>query len=64
MSPISQKLSLSRRWMRSRGNPTLSAQISSASSSEVWTVTQMRSPSRPSTSVTNSHAHGMASALK
>ena len=64
VSPISQKLSLSSRWMRSRGTPTPSAQMSSASSSEMWQVIQSRSPSSPSTSVTNSQAHGMASALK
>ena len=64
VSPISQKLSLSRRWMRSRGTPTPSAQMSSASSSETWHVIQIRSPSTPRVSVTNSHAHGMASVLK
>ena len=42
--------------MRSTGTPTSSCQISSASSSLTWTVTQMRSASSPSTSVTNSHA--------
>ena len=46
------------------GRRPTSAQISSASSSETWQVIQMRSPSRPRTSVMNSHAHGMASALK
>ena len=65
VSPICQKLSASpRRWMRSIGTPTASCQICSASSSEVCTVIQMRSPSSPSVSVTSSHAHGMASALK
>ena len=50
--------------MRSIGTPTTSCQICSASSSEVWTVIQMRSPSKPRSSVTYSHAHGMASSLK
>ncbi len=63
-SPISQKLSAPSRWIRSVGKPTASAQISWASSSLVWMVTQMRSPSRPRTSVSSSQDHGMASALK
>ena len=50
--------------MRSRREADDVGQIASASSSLTWTVTQMRSPSRPSTSVTNSHAHGMASVLE
>ncbi len=55
VSPICQKLSLSpRRWMRSIGTPTTSCQIFSASSSLSWTVIQMRSPSKPHTSVTSS----------
>ena len=33
--------------MRSIGTPTISCQIASASSSDSWTVTQMRSPSNP-----------------
>ncbi len=64
MSPISQKLSLSRRWMRSIGKPTSSTHSATASSSSTWQVTQMRSPSRPSVSVENSQAQRMASALK
>ncbi len=46
------------------GMPTSSCQSASASSSVSWTVTQMRSPSSPVTSVTNSHAQAMACALK
>ena len=65
VSPICQKLSASpRRWMRSMGTPTASCQISSASSSEVCTVIQRRSPSNPRSSVTYSHAQGMAFSLK
>ena len=40
--------------MRSIGTPTTSCQIFSASSSLSWTVIQMRSPSKPQTSVTSS----------
>jgi hypothetical protein len=65
VSPICQKLSASpRRWMRSIGTPTTSCQICSASSSEVCTVIQMRSPSKPRSSVVYSQAQGMASSLK
>ncbi len=65
VSPICQKLSLSpRRWIRSFGSPDTSSQISSASSSDRWTVTHSFSGSKPSTLVVKSHAHGMASALK
>ena len=65
VSPICQKLSLSPiRWMRAIGTPTRSCQICSASSSLSWTVIQIRSPSKPSTSVVYSQAHGMAFSLK
>ncbi|CAB4912516.1 unannotated protein [freshwater metagenome] len=64
VSPISQKLSLSSRWILLGSRPTTSVQMPSASSSVTWHVTQRRSPSMPRTSVTNSQAHGIASALK
>ena len=64
VSPMFQKLSSPRRWMRSAGTPTASRQICSASSSLSWTVIHSRSPSMPRTSVTSSQAKGMASALK
>ncbi len=50
--------------MRSSGMPTASCQMASASSSDVWTVIQRRSPSKPNISVTSSHDHGMAFSLK
>jgi hypothetical protein len=52
------------RWIRSIGTPTCSCQIASASSSVVWTVIQRRSPSKPTTSVSSSHAIAMAPSLK
>ena len=50
--------------MRSIGTPTTSCQIFSASSSLSWTVIQMRSPSKPHSSVTSSQLYGIASSLK
>ena len=50
--------------MRSGRTPTTSRQIASASSSEVWQVTQRTSGSSPNSSVTSSQAMGIASALK
>ena len=51
-------------WMRSVGMPMESRQMPAASSSVEWTVIQRRSPSIFSTSVSNSQAQAMISALK
>ena len=62
---MAQKLSASpRRWIRSRGTPTFSAQISIDSSSVSKTVTQIRSGSSSKTVVASSQAKGIACSLK
>ena len=64
MSPIFQKLSSPIFWMRSAGSFAASCQIPAESLSDSWIVTQSRPGSKPRTSVTSSHAYGIASSLK